>query len=747
MKQISLITCLLLPLLVSCTENEKIDRRSLLERNNPVVSELNPLHSLNIGNGKFAAVMDATGLQTFPQMYSEGLSLGTYSQWGWHSYPNTEGYRAEEILENHPLPGHPQGVYAVQKGLGMSERSQAAAEWIRANPHRLHLGNVGFEDFEAEAITGINQTLHLYDGSLESAFRYKGHDVRVSTVCGGEGEDQIAARIVSDTLLNVTLRFPYPSGGHTDDGCNWDADSLHSSVILSEEDHSALIKRVVDSTEYYVALRWDGVSKLERLSENAFALKAGRNDWNFNVRFSPVPVEAQSYAAAEKATRRLWNEYWDNTGIIDFSQCTDPRAPLLERRVVLSQYLIRSQEAQDYPPAETGLTYNSWYGKFHLEMVMWHSFHYALWNQPQLLERQLDFYLKAMDNAREIASRQGFEGVRWMKMTDPSAIEAPSDIGSFIIWQQPHPIYMAELLYRAAESEKEKSRILEKYSEMVAQSAAFMASFVSYDAENDRYIIQGACAANESYNEEATLNPAFEMAYWHFGLSTAQKWRERSGMQRDSRWDGIMEKLAPLSTSPDGIYLPAEKGPGIPDFKTMTIPVSTAAAAPAGGYVNGQRPKGEIVYVKPSKRADGRDPFYVRGTSSENLLAYGMLPASPLVEEEPLQATLQRASENWNWNGGNWSWNYPTLVMNATRLSRSDIALRAATMNDRSDLLLPSGNNYRSQTLRMYLPGNGGLLLAVGMMCAGYDGCTEINPGFPKDGGWNVRWEGLKPLP
>ena len=73
MKQISLITCLLLPLLVSCTENEKIDRRSLLERNNPVVSELNPLHSLNIGNGKFAAVMDATGLQTFPQMYSEGL--------------------------------------------------------------------------------------------------------------------------------------------------------------------------------------------------------------------------------------------------------------------------------------------------------------------------------------------------------------------------------------------------------------------------------------------------------------------------------------------------------------------------------------------------------------------------------------------------------------------------------------------------------------------------------------------------
>ena len=47
----------------------------------------------------------------------------------------------------------------------------------------------------------------------------------------------------------------------------------------------------------------------------------------------------------------------------------------------------------------------------------------------------------------------------------------------------------------------------------------------------------------------------------------------------------------------------------------------------------------------------------------------------------------------------------------------------------------------------MYLPGNGGLLLAVGMMCAGWDGCEVKNPGFPKDGGWDVRWEGLKPMP
>ena len=199
-------------------------------------------------------------------------------------------------------------------------------------------------------------------------------------------------------------------------------------------------------------------------------------------------------------------------------------------------------------------------------MVMWHSFHYALWNKADLLEKQLKWYKTAVPMACDIAARQGFNGIRWMKMTDPSSKEAPSDVGSFIIWQQPHVIYMSELIYRARPSQE----FLREYADMVEQTAAFMASFVNYDSDNDRYIIQGACAANESYNEETTLNPAFEMAYWHFGLSIAQKWRERLGLQRHAEWDEILAKLAPLATSPDGIYLPAEKGRGIPDLARIS---------------------------------------------------------------------------------------------------------------------------------------------------------------------------------
>jgi protein-glucosylgalactosylhydroxylysine glucosidase len=44
-----------------------------------------------------------------------------------------------------------------------------------------------------------------------------------------------------------------------------------------------------------------------------------------------------------------------------------------------------------------------------------------------------------------------------------------------------------------------------------------------------------------------------------------------------------------------------------------------------------------------------------------------------------------------------------------------------------------------------YFPGNGGLLYAVAMMAAGWDGAPDRKaPGFPDNGRWVVKWEGLK---
>ena len=70
-------------------QSEKIDRFALVNRHNVFNTEFDSLNSFSVGNGEFAFTVDATGLQTFPEIYDNGGCLGTQSEWGWHSFPNT----------------------------------------------------------------------------------------------------------------------------------------------------------------------------------------------------------------------------------------------------------------------------------------------------------------------------------------------------------------------------------------------------------------------------------------------------------------------------------------------------------------------------------------------------------------------------------------------------------------------------------------------------------------------------------
>ena len=101
---------------------------------------------------------------------------------------------------------------------------------------------------------------------------------------------------------------------------------------------------------------------------------------------------------------------------------------------------------------------------------------------------------------------------------------------------------------------------------------------------------------------------------------------------------------------------------------------------------------------------------------------------------------------NWNWER-TWGWDFPVVAMCAARTGEPEKAVNALLMDQRTNTYLPNGHNYQTERLRIYLPGNGGLLTAVAMMCAGWDGNTLSTPGFPKNGKWNVRWEGLSPMP
>jgi hypothetical protein len=123
-----------------------------------------------------------------------------------------------------------------------------------------------------------------------------------------------------------------------------------------------------------------------------------------------------------------------------------------------------------------------------------------------------------------------------------------------------------------------------------------------------------------------------------------------------------------------------------------------------------------------------------------------MLP-NDSVDLAIMTNTLAKVMQSWNWET-TWGWDYPMIAMTAARVGKPDLAIDALLIDVPKNTYLNNGHNYQSVDLPIYLPGNGGLLTAVAMMAAGWDGAPDIpTPGFPKDGNWSVKYEGLNPLP
>ena len=698
---------------VVVASDNQIDRRALVVRHNVTLEEPDPLTPLSIGNGQFAFTADITGLQTFAGYHQQGMPLCTQSQWGWHTSPNPKGYRMADVLEDYVVAGRkvPYGSDGNFPG-GYSP----AASWLRANPHRLHLGTIGFHLTKSDGspagiddLTDTSQTLDLWSGLLSSRFEIDGRPVKVMTVCHPE-RDLLAVRIESELLpegrLPVSLAFPY---GKEDwrNAADWDNPDRHTTRPQIAGGSAELI-RILDSDRYYVRIACSAGGGIRAKSQHEYEiyqqshglLTEDGQSLEIVFGFSPIEIAGPlpDFQAVRTAAARHWQQFWTSGGAIDFSECTDARASELERRVVLSQYLTAINCSGSTPPQETGLVHNSWFGKFHLEMHWWHAVHFALWDRPELLERSLPWYESILPAAKATAELQGYKGARWPKMASPDGRDSPSTVGVFLIWQQPHPIYYAELCYRAHQDRA----TLEKYKRIVFETAEFMASYPVWDQASQRYVLGPALIpAQESYGRDRArnLNPTFELAYWYWGLQTAQKWRQRLGLERDQNWDRVIRQLS-RPTIRDGVY--------------------TAIETP---------------------------PYTIYKDHPSMVAALGFVPPTPLIDPDTMKRTLDHVIQKWDWPS-TWGWDYPMLAMTAARLGEPEKAIDALFIESQKNRYLASGHNYQSARLPLYLPGNGGLLSAVAMMAAGWDGCPESPaPGFPDNGKWNVRWEGLKRMP
>lgn len=141
------------------------------------------------------------------------------------------------------------------------------------------------------------------------------------------------------------------------------------------------------------------------------------------------------------------------------------------------------------------------------------------------------------------------------------------------------------------------------------------------------------------------------------------------------------------------------------------------------------------------------EPFTTPTDHPSMLMAYGFLPATDGIDRETMARTFDWVRANWDW-ASTWGWDYPALAMTATRLGRPDDAIDALLLDVPKNRWLANGHNPQRANLPVYLPANGGLLAAVAMMAAGWDGAPGRRaPGFPADGTWTVRVEQVRPMP
>jgi protein-glucosylgalactosylhydroxylysine glucosidase len=682
----------------------RIDRHALVTRHHPTLTAFDVESPLSVGNGEFAFTVDPTGLQTFPDAYLETIPLATLSQWGWHTWPNPNRWNID-TFQFKTFDSHGRQVgYADIPGERTPEMN-----WLRSNPHRLHLGRVGFVLEHAdgsfarpEDLKNIRQALDLWNGVITSHFEFDGEAVDVETLCHPSFDAvgvSVRSRLLASGRVKIEILFPYGTGAVAT--ADWSKAGAHVTTLEQNGPGQARFTRRLDNDAYDASLRFTPTGSLTSLAPHRYLLAAaaGSSALAVVMRFSPTASSAAvpTFDQAATAARAHWNGFWSTGGAIDLSGSTDPRWHELERRIVLSQYLTAIQCSGRFPPQETGLTFNSWEGKFHLEMHWWHAAQFALWDRLPMLERGLGYYDAILPKAQATAKRQGYAGARWPKMTSPTGDESPSNVGPFLVWQQPHPIFYAELVYR----QKPTRDTLERFRQVVFATADFMASFPAPDESGARLVLGPPLqCAQETYPKDTTFNCSYELSYWRWGLQTAQAWRERLGAGRSAEWDRVLARLSAPAVA-DGKYLFAESAPDT--------------------YSN---------------------PRWVTDHPSV-LAALGVLPGVG-IDRAVMDRTLTWIWSNWNWPN-TWGWDYPMVAMTAARLGHPDMAIDALLLATPKNQYRVNGHNHQREGLTIYLPGNGGLLYAVAMMAAGWDGAPDRPaPGFPANGRWVVKWEGLK---
>lgn len=670
-----------------------INREGLIRKYNPAYSEINTNAPLTVGNGTLAFTADVTGLQSLYDEYETSMPVLTMASFAWNCYKEAENVSLSDSEMTEYDFNKRKVYYPVKK----DEYNKEKYDLLRENLHRFNIARIRLfcdgRKIEKSNISNISQILDLYTGILHSEFSLFEKNVSVTTAVGKS--DTLGIKIDAGSLksrLSVVIDFPYSSPGIT--GGNFNNADGHKTTL---KDYGAfqIVERELDSIKYFCLI--NEANDVKKTDGHEIEISLGeKNTGSFTISFSidKAKLEAVTFKDVIKESEFRFYTYWNKGAMIDVTGSEDERADELERRIISSMYLLYVNENSTLPPSETGLSCNSWYGKFHLEMHPIHQAFFPLFGRGDVLERSLGFYLNNLEKAFAEAHKNGYKGARWPKMTDPTAFNSPSPIAPLLIWQQPHVIYMINLLYLSRYSKsrvevpgESEQEFIEKYSDVIKKTAEFMADFLVYNQKEDCYeLLPPLYSVQEKGNPEKIKNPAFELLYYKYGLNTAYNLLKLIGKEDES-------------------------------FKIIAGKIKNVP----------------VYDGKYSSYEDCRDTYTKLNIDHPSFVfAYGFLPEEG--DREILNASLDEILKSWN-KESLWGWDFAFLAMALCRVGRQKEAFDVLLMETEKNTYVKNGHN--AQLLRddlpLYLPGNGSLLLAMTVL----ENCK----------GWYIQTEGLMKYP
>ena len=589
-------------------------KKSDIIKYNLKFNHIDSKNSVTIGNGDFAITLDQTGTQSLYEIYKD-IPLSTMSNKNWF-------YKDKKDIK----PSYVDGKAYMLFNLDNDPNYQINRQY----PFKYSFMQILLYDndklIDINNIKDVKQELDLYKGIVTSSFNYK-EKINKTISFIYQDHDEFNFKLQSDNL-NLALKFNYPS--YTKNGYRLD---ILPNVLVKEDritllydDKNSLSFKLKSSSNYQIV-------------ENTLIF-----DDN-NVSFS--------LALDEIKEGKLLDEFWkcDNGIIIDNEE--------LVKKMVLSKYLLHVNSTGIYPPQESGLTYNCWNSKFHLEMHLIHSLWNIYNNHVGDLVKSFDYYLSIMPSSLKRASLNGYKGLRFPKMTGPDGEDSPSNIGPLLIWQAPHILFMLQEIYYLYN----KENIIKKYEPLISGTIDFMISFLTL--KDSKYqMLDPLLEACESIPLDRCQNPSFELEYWRYTLERQPKIDTvLYGHQRYDYLDITSKIITPKED--DGIYL---KTYGVIDKYDLY------KDHPTEGFL--------MSFFK-----------------------------SKIVDKEKMVKTIDYILKNMDLSSY-WGWDFPFLGLSLLNCGEIEKSIEVTQLNTINNQYLYNGYNTSPRDdLKAYLPGNGAFLI------------------------------------